>query len=211
MNLSVKLRPLHSRMSQRICFIYFTLNAKRSIKNARFVLICLTVETLLHGRATLKTSWDKNRGANWGKVVKTPDLKKNCKRSKLGRQINNKTTNCLCCGALSRFLALSALLFFFRVSSGLRAAGRVDSSPVRLSARRRAVGKSKSSHYVVSQIPRTRSVSLPSLSYRHRGSELKPPPVHQLAPNFSLCALRLARPLLSCHPSCPVLTHPGVL
>lgn len=36
---------------------------------------------------------------------------------------------------------------------------------------------------------------------RHRGTES--PPVHQLAPNFSLWALRLARPLLSCHPSCP--------
>lgn len=62
-----------------------------------------------------------------------------------------------------------------------------------------ALGKSKSSLYNVSL---TRTV--PSLSRRHRESELKSPPVHQLlAPNFSLCALRLARPLLSCHPSCP--------
>lgn len=62
-----------------------------------------------------------------------------------------------------------------------------------------ALGKSKSSLYIVSL---TRTV--PSLSCRHRESELKSPPVHQLlAPNFSLCALRVARPLLSCHPSCP--------
>lgn len=42
-----------------------------------------------------------------------------------------------------------------------------------------------------------------SLPRRHPAAEPNPPLAHQLAPNFWPCALRLARPLLWCHSSCP--------
>lgn len=59
---------------------------------------------------------------------------------------------------------------------------KVNPLPI-LSNRRRCLGKYP---LTVLQTPRVQS-----------------PLAHQLAHNFSLCAPRLARPLLSCHPSCP--------
>lgn len=99
------------------------------------------------------------------------------------------------------------MLLFFGVSSGLRAARRVDSSPMRAllhcpsdTARSVKVNPLTSLYCLTDNAD---SVNLLSLSHRHRWSELNPLRYINLLPNFSLCALRLARPLLSCHPSCP--------
>lgn len=84
---------------------------------------------------------------------------------------------------------------------------REESTPRRgaltlLSLRHRAVSKSKSSRTILPHRHRWLGKSpLTVLQTSRVGT--KSPAVHQLALNFSLCAPRSARPLLSCHPSCP--------
>lgn len=84
---------------------------------------------------------------------------------------------------------------------------RDESTPRRgalslLSLRHRAVSKSKSSATILPHRHRWLGKSPLTVSQTSRVGT-KSPAVHQLALNFSLCAPRLARPLLSCHPSCP--------
>lgn len=101
----------------------------------------------------------------------------------------------------------------FSVSSGLQSAGRVDLSRCLcvcvcvLSLTHGSLGKSKSLLTTLSH--RQRRLRASPLAVPQT-SELKSPPVHQLDPNFFFSrsgALRKARPLLSCHPSCPDATR----
>lgn len=93
------------------------------------------------------------------------------------------------------------LCCFLGVSSGLQAAGRVDSSPVFDCPPDTALGQSKSSSPLyclwasLSPLTVLRDTAARGLK--------SPPGASTCSQLFSVCAPRLARPLLSCHPSCP--------